>query len=164
MLLYYMTAFLNGFFNSINKMTNVKAGQVFGTANGAIINYIEATFLSLALVYLTGRGAELTGTHIASVPLWVYLGGVCGLAAMVLIIIGTPRTNTLVSSILALVGNLGAALILDYLFYHTFSWWKVVGIAMILAGTTWMEKVKSAEKQTPKADASGARDSAQQGS
>jgi transporter family-2 protein len=147
MFLYYVTAFLNGFFNSINKMTNVKAGQLFGTANGAIINYIEATFLSLALVYLTGSGAELTSAHLASVPLWVYLGGVCGLAAMVLIIIGTPRTNTMVSSILALVGNLGAALVLDYLFFHIFSWWKVAGIAMILTGTAWMEKVKAAERK-----------------
>ena len=73
--------------------------------------------------------------------------GEVNIVAMVLIIIGTPRTNTMVSSILALVGNLGAALVLDYLFFHIFSWWKVAGIAMILAGTAWMEKVKAAERK-----------------
>jgi transporter family-2 protein len=139
---YFITAFLNGFLNSVNKMVNVRAGQVFGTANGALINYLEATGLSLALIFLTGKGAELSAAHLASVPLWVYLGGVCGVAAMVLIIIGTPRTNTLVSSILALVGNLGAALVLDYLFFGTFSLFKALGICMILAGTWWMEAAK----------------------
>lgn len=139
-MVYWIVAFLNGFCNSINKMMNVKAGQVFGTANGALINYIEGTFLSLALVFLTGKGAELSAENMAGVPLWVYLGGVCGLIAMVLLIVGTLRTNVLLSSILTLVGNLGAALVLDYLFYDIFSWWKVAGIMLILLGTTWIEK------------------------
>lgn len=145
-MLYWITALLHGFCNSINKMMNVKAGQVFGTANGALINYLEATFLSLALVFLTGNSGELSGSNFAQVPLWAYLGSVCGLVAMVLLIIGTQRTNVLLSSILTLVGNLGAALVLDYLFYGIFSWWKVAGIALVLLGTTWIEKTSAAEK------------------
>lgn len=144
MMLYFITAFLNGFCNSINKMMNVKAGQVFGTAKGALINYIEATILSLALVFLTGNGSEMRFAHLASVPLWVYLGGVCGLIAMVLIIVGTLKTSVLLSSILALVGNLGAALLLDWVFYGMFSWLKVLGIFMILCGTAWLQRTKDA--------------------
>ncbi len=146
-MLYWIVAFFNGFCNSINKMMNVRAGQAFGTANGALINYVEATFLSLALVFLTGRGAELSAQNVAGVPLWAYLGGVCGLAAMLLLIVGTLRTNVLLSSILMLVGNLGAALVLDDLFYGIFSWWKVVGIALILLGTAWIEMTGQAAKR-----------------
>ena len=146
-MIYWIVAFLNGFCNSINKMMNVKAGQVFGTANGALINYIEATFLSFVLIFLTGKGAELSAQNVSGVPLWAYLGAVCGLAAMVLLIVGTLRTNVLLSSILTLVGNLGAALVLDYLFYGIFSWWKVLGISLILLGTTWIEKTGQAAKQ-----------------
>lgn len=145
-MIYWITALLHGFCNSINKMMNVKAGQAFGTANGALINYAEATFLSLALVFLTGNRAELSPGNFTQVPAWAYLGSVCGLIAMVLLIIGTQRTNVLLSSILTLVGNLGAALVLDYLFFGIFSWWKVAGIALILLGTTWIEKVGAAEK------------------
>lgn len=151
-LLYYLTAFLNGFCNSINKMMNVKAGQVFGTANGLLINYIEATFLALALVFLTGNGTEMSGSHIASVPLWVYLGGVCGLIAMALIVIGTLKTSVLLSSILSLVGNLGAALVLDWIFYGMFSWLKVLGIFMILCGTAWLQAAKSRTPDDASAD------------
>ena len=42
-MIYYLTALINGFFNSVNRMTNVRAGKLFGTANGALINYVEAT-------------------------------------------------------------------------------------------------------------------------
>lgn len=151
-MVYWIVAFFNGFFNSINKMMNVKAGQVFGTANGALINYIEATVLSLALLFLTGKGAELSAENMARAPLWVYLGAVCGLLAMVLLIVGTLRTNVLLSSILTLVGNLGAAAVLDYLFYGIFSWYKIAGIALILLGTTWIEKTGQAAKQNADAE------------
>ena len=150
MLVYYIAAFLNGFFNSVNKMINVKAGQFFGTAKGSLINYVEATVLSLALVCLTASPSELAPEHVFSVPAWVYLGAVCGLLAMVLIIVGTLHTHVLVSSILALVGNLGMALVLDYVFYHVFSWQRVVGILLILLGITWIEKTKALQSQEAK--------------
>ena len=146
MLLYYITAFLNGFFNTVNKMLNVKAGQCFGTAKGALINYLEATFLSLALVCLTAGPSELAPSHVFSVPAWAYLGAVCGLAAMVLIIVGTLHTHVLVSSILTLVGNLGMALVLDYVFYGVFSLKRCLGILFILLGIAWIETSKKAGK------------------
>ena len=145
-MIYYLTALINGFFNSINRMTNVRAGKLFGTANGALINYLEATVLAIALVFITGKGAELSPAHMASVPLWVYLGGVAGLLAMVLIITGTPRTDVFISTILTLAGNLGMSLVLDYLFYGMFSWKKIAGIFLILCGAAWIEWQKSAPK------------------
>ena len=147
MLLYYIAAFVNGFFNSVNNMMNVKAGQCFGTAKGSLINYVEATLLSLALVCMTSSPSELSPAHVFSVPAWVYLGAVCGLVAMVLIIVGTLHTHVLVSSILALVGNLGMALVLDYVFYGVFSWLRVAGILLILLGITWIEKSKTSQKE-----------------
>ena len=63
-MIYYLTALLNGFFNSINRMTNVRAGKLFGTANGALINYVEATVLSLLLdVRAQKREGAVVGLH-----------------------------------------------------------------------------------------------------
>lgn len=144
MILYYLTSFANGFFNSVNRMTNVRAGKIFGTANGALINYIEATVLSLLLIFVLKDGQELSWGHIVSVPWWIYLGSVCGLIAQLLQIIGTLRSNALISSVLMLVGNLGISLALDYVFFGTFSWLRAVGLALILFGMTWVEKEKTA--------------------
>lgn len=142
-MIYLVIAMCIGVANAVNRAINVRAGQVFGTANGALINYLEATILALALVFLTGKGAELAPAHMAQVPLWVYLGGVAGLIAMVLIIFATPRTNALITAILTLAGNLGMSLVLDYLFYGMFSWQKIAGITLILCGAAWIEWQKN---------------------
>lgn len=72
----------------------------------------------------------------------MYLGSICGLLAQLLQIVGTLRSNTLVSSILMLAGNLGMSLTLDYVFYGTFSLLRAIGIFLILAGMALVEKEK----------------------
>ena len=141
-MIYYLTALINGFFNSVNRMTNVRAGKLFGTANGALINYVEATVLSLLLMLVLKNGKELSLGYIVSVPWWVYLGSICGLLAQLLQIVGTLRSNTLVSSILMLAGNLGMSLTLDYVFYGTFSLLRAIGIFLILAVWPWWKRRK----------------------
>ena len=141
-MIYILTSLANGFFNSINRMTNVRAGKIFGTGNGALINYVQATVLSLLLIFVMRDGNELSWGHIVSVPWWVYLGSVCGLLAQLLQIIGTLRSNALISSVLMLAGNLGMSLTLDYVFYGTFSLLRAIGILLILLGMTWVEKEK----------------------
>jgi len=140
--MYYIAAFLNGFLNTINRLTNVEAGKRFGTGNGALINYIEATVLSLFLVFITGKGSELSPGYVSSVPLWVYLGSVAGLIAQVLQITGTLKTGALISSILTLAGNLWIAIVLDYVFYGIASPGKAAGIFLVLLGTMLVEKSK----------------------
>ena len=151
-MIYYLTALINGFFNSINRMTNVRAGKLFGTANGALINYVVAIVLSLLLRLVLNIGYELAWGHIVCVPWWVYLGSICGLLAQLLQIVGTLRSNTLVSSILMLAGNLGMSLTLDYVFYGTFSLLRAAGIFLLLVGMVWVEKEKKPEGQDSSAE------------
>ena len=101
--------------------------------------------LSLLLMLVLKNGNELAWGHIVSVPWWVYLGSVCGLLAQLLQIVGTLHSNTLVSSVLMLAGNLGMSLALDYVFYGTFSLLRAVGIFLILTGMAWVEKEKKPE-------------------
>lgn len=87
-----------------------------GTANGALINYVEATILSLCLIFVTGNGAEMNFSHMAEVPPLFYLGSICGLVAMIFLILGTSHTGAMASTILALLGQLGMSVALDYVF------------------------------------------------
>ena len=142
---------IHGCMNTVNKMLNVKAGRVFGAVNGALVNYVEATLLSLILIFLVSGGSELLPAHIAEVPFWVYLGGVCGVAALVVIIFITPKTHVVLSSILTLVGNLLGAVVMDWLLFEgKLNLMKIIGIFLILCGAGWIEwqkekKSKSAE-------------------
>ncbi len=146
-MIFYLTAIANGFLNTFNRMTNVKAKQCLGTANGTLINYIEATIIAFLLIFLTGNGAELRLSHIKEVPLVFYLGAICGLAAMILIVIATPKTGAMLSSVLMLIGQLSTSILLDYLFFDAFSWVRVLGIFLIILGITWRDHLKGKETE-----------------
>lgn len=141
-MIFYLTAIANGFLNTINRMTNVKAKQCLGTTNGTLINYIEATVIAFVLIYLTGNGAELELSHIKEVPVLFYLGSVCGLVAMIFIVVGTPHTGAMLSTVLMLIGQLSTAAVLDYIFFGEFSPIKILGIFLIIAGIAWRDKLK----------------------
>lgn len=141
-MIFYLTAIANGFLNTINRMTNVKAKQCLGTTNGTLINYIEATIIAFVLIFLTGNGAELELSHIKEVPVLFYLGSVCGLVAMIFIVVGTPHTGAMLSTVLMLIGQLSTAAVLDYIFFGEFSPIKILGIFLIIAGIAWRDKLK----------------------
>lgn len=146
-MIFYLTAIANGFLNTINRMTNVKAKECLGTSNGTLINYLEATVIAFVLIFLTGNGAELQLSHIREVPPVFYMGALCGLAAMILIVLGTPKTGAMLSTILMLIGQLSTAALLDYIFYGEFSIYKVLGIFLIIAGIAWRDKAKEGKKE-----------------
>lgn len=141
-MIFYLTAIANGFLNTFNRMTNVKAKQCLGTANGTLINYVQATIIAFVLVYLTGNGAELEWTHVKEVPIVFYLGAICGLAAMIFIVIGTPKTGAMLSSVLMLIGQLSTSIVMDYIFFGAFSGIRIVGIFLIIVGIAWRDKLK----------------------
>lgn len=144
-MIYYMVAVANGFLNTINKMVNVKAGECLGTARGAMINYIEATVIAFCLVYVTGNGGEFRLEYIKEVPLLFYLGSICGLAAMIFLIVGTKQKGAMTSTVLMLLGQLGTSIVLDYVFFEVFRPIQIVGIFLILVGIAWKEKLREAE-------------------
>ncbi len=144
-MIYYIAAIANGFLSVINKMVNVKAGECLGTARGALINYIEASVIAFCLVYITGKGGEFHFSFIKEVPLLFYLGSVCGLVAMIFLIIGTKNTGAMTSTVLMLFGQLSASIVLDYVFFGTFHPIQILGIFMILSGIAWKEKLRELE-------------------
>ncbi|MBR4015739.1 MAG: DMT family transporter [Anaerotignum sp.] len=146
-MIFYLTAIANGFLNTINKMVNVKAGESLGTANGALINYIEASVIAFCLIFATGNGVELHFSHIKEAPILFYLGSVCGLIAMIFLIIGTSYSGAMLSTVLILIGQLGTAISLDYVFFGCLGIGRIVGILLIVAGIAWMEKQKISLQQ-----------------
>jgi uncharacterized membrane protein YdcZ (DUF606 family) len=144
-MMFYVVAIANGFLNTINKMVNVKAGECLGTARGALINYIEATLIAFCLVYITGKGGEFHLDHVRVVPLLYYMGSICGLIAMIFLIIGTVKAGAMTSTVLMLFGQLSTSIALDYVFFGTFRPIQILGIFLILLGIAWKEKIREKE-------------------
>ena len=146
-MLYLGFLLLAGILQGVMVSLNAQMGNYFSLFG--ICFFVHGIALVLLLVFVLKNGKELTWGYISAVPWWVYLGSICGLLAQLLQIIGTLHSNTLVSSVLMLVGNLGMSLTLDYVFYGTFSLLRAAGILLILLGMTWVEK----EKHAPAEDA-----------
>lgn len=73
-MIYYITAFASGLLNSANRMANVRAGRLFGTENGARINYAGAAALSRFLLLLLGNG-PLLFARFRGGPIWAVSAG-----------------------------------------------------------------------------------------
>ena len=151
MAIYIIIAVMLGILNVFNKMVNVKASQYLGNINGTLINYVEATLISLVILAFTGNVNELSITYIKDVPLYLYAGSVAGLIALIFLVIGTKKSTVMISTVVVLIGQLSTSIILDCIFFHEdFSIIKVLGIFFVIAGMTFREKIikKSEEKET----------------
>jgi|GEM_PF-258069 len=147
MMIYYLVAIANGLLVTVNKMVNVKAGECLGTTRGALINYVEASIISLCLIFVMGNGGEFQWAHMKEVPLLFYMGSICGLLATLLLIIGTRRTGAMASTILMLLGQLGTSMALDYAFFGRFHPLQILGIFLIITGISWKEKLREQERR-----------------
>ena len=133
MLFFVLLAAVNGFVTIINKMINLEAKKSLGTINGTLINYLEATAISLVIVLLLGDSRLADLSHWSTVPLVNLLGGVFGLVAMVLTVIAMERVRISYSTIILLAGQLGTGFILDAIAGKVVPL-KLLGLLIVIAG------------------------------
>ena len=142
MAVYIFVAVLLGVLNVFNKMVNVKASEYLGNTNGTLINYFEASIISLVILLALGEAHELTPSFVKNVPSYLYLGSVTGLIALIFLVIGTKKSTVMVSTIVVLIGQLVTSIVLDCIFFNeNFSPLKMLGILFVIAGMAFREKI-----------------------
>ena len=142
MAVYIFVAVLLGVLNVFNKMVNVKASEYLGNTNGTLINYFEASIISLVILLALGEAHELTPSFVKNVSSYLYLGSVTGLIALIFLVIGTKKSTVMVSTIVVLIGQLVTSIVLDCIFFNeNFSPLKLLGILFVIAGMAFREKI-----------------------
>lgn len=134
MLFFTLIAFMNGIVSVINKMINLRAKQFLGTANGTLINYLEASVISLLIIFITGSNKLTNLALLHSVPPVYFLGGFFGLISMILILNGMAKTQIAYSTVLILIGQLGTGLLIDFVVAGKVEPMKIIGILLVIAG------------------------------
>lgn len=140
---YLLLAFAVGGVGVYSKTVNFKATEHLGTANGTLINYLVASFLSLIL--LEGTGTTETWIGFQRAPIWVYLGGVCGVVALVIIVTSLKKITLFQSTTFLLVGQLAGSALLDALLFQSMSLWKLLGVIIVTTGVVWDKKTTLAQ-------------------
>ena len=138
----FLLAILYGCIDVVSRMVNYQATRYLGTANGSFLNYFFGSLVCLAVLLVTGGGRQaLAGALVA--PWWSYLGAVCGLVAFLLLMVGLHRVKVFQSSVLLLVGQLAASLVLDRMMSRAFTARELLGMALVAAGIILDKKLTS---------------------
>lgn len=136
---YILLAFFMGGINVYSKTVNFQATKYLGTSNGTLVNYVVASFLSILLLFSFEHSYAHINTFIAA-PTWLYLGGVCGVIALVINVISLRKINLFQSTILLLVGQLTGSTILDAILFQDMSLLKLIGVIIVAIGIIWDKK------------------------
>ena len=138
--LFLLLGFVCGGINVVSKTINYQATNHLGTACGTLINYLVASLLSALVLLFTGP-QQLAPARFASAPWWLYLGGVCGLLAMLINVTSLHKISLFQSTTMLLVGQLVGAVILDALVFRSMSLLKAAGVAVLAAGVVWDKRL-----------------------
>lgn len=140
---FILLAIFVGCVGVFSKTVNFQATEYLGTANGTLINYLVASALSVILLAVFGPHEAWNG--FAQAPVWVYLGGVCGVVALVIIVTALHKITLFQSATFLLVGQLVGSALLDAVLFQTMSWGKLLGVLVVTTGVVWDKKVSLAQ-------------------
>lgn len=141
-LFYILLALLMGAVTVYSKAVNFQATKYLGTFNGTLVNYVTASILS-ALLLITVEPDYADTAAFTATPVWLYLGGVCGVIAMIINVISLKKITLFQSTTLLLAGQLAGSALLDAVLFRSMSAPKLFGILIVAAGVIWDNKISS---------------------
>lgn len=149
MLLFYLfLSVLAGVTVVLGRILNANLAQRIGTVQATAINYIVGLFFSTLFLLVINKGFSYSSSS-AVVPLWAYLGGLLGIAIIMISNYTTPRVPAFSLTLLVFLGQLIVGFLIDWLITKEFSTGKLIGSLFVIAGFTYnllLDK-KSAVKQ-----------------
>lgn len=129
---------------SVNARAKEDLGSVYTTAVG---NFITAWVLMAVLILAMERSLFIPVSDIAAQPLWIWLGGPCGTAIMILNIVCLPKLGSARNVMLICFGQIITGLVIDN--FGLFGAMKVpmtvmraVGAVLVIAGVALVNGIR----------------------
>lgn len=141
---YILLALLMGAVTVYSKAVNFQATKHLGTFNGTLVNYVTASILSVILLIVFEPDYAEAAAFTAA-PGWLYLGGICGVIAMLINVISLKKITLFQSTVLLLAGQLAGSALLDTVLFHNMSIPKLFGILIVAVGVIWDTRISSAK-------------------
>ncbi|HZK25574.1 MAG TPA: DMT family transporter [Oscillospiraceae bacterium] len=135
-------AFIAGIAMAVQGTLNTGLGKIIGLVESTFVVHVIGTIVLVVLLFLLrlGRG-ELS--RVTNVPWYLYLGGVISVLILYTVQAGISRLGVANATTAIIVGQVGAALLLDCLGCFglekiPFTWFKALGVALLAAGAKLM--------------------------
>ena len=143
-MLYLFLAFFTGIILVVQMHMNSHLSSRLDTYNGVFYNYFIAVFLFM--IYFIFRPSLLTEgvSHMSSASIWMYSGGILGIGIVILCNLAFQKLSATYSTSLIILGQLGAAVVIDKTFFGVIIQPKeIAGILLIACGIAYNSYISS---------------------
>lgn len=128
----YIFAISLGVLVTVVPIINGENTKTLGTFRVSMFHYLSALIVGFVFFIFLNPSTPLY--TLSTVPVYYYLGGVLGLAVILLMNYYSSRITALHISILPFLGQMTMGLILDYFLFKQLNIKTIVGLSIVLGG------------------------------
>lgn len=121
----------------VSRIINANLAKSIGLFQGTLINYITGLMGSVLFLIISKETLDLTNVEMGRLPFWAYLGGLLGVAVVVLSNYLTHKIPALQLTLLIFTGQLFVGILIDYFIEKKLSVGKITGGLLVLAGLAY---------------------------
>lgn len=134
---YILISILAGVSVVIARIINSNLAEKIGIFQGTLFNYITGLIFSSVFLLFSSETMEISKITSGSIPWWAYLGGLVGVAVVVLSSYITPKISAFYLTLLMFIGQLFVGIVIDYFTLNKLSIGKLTGGLLVLAGLSY---------------------------
>jgi bacterial/archaeal transporter family-2 protein len=144
-IIYIVLALLAGIMIPFQSAMNAQLGKTLQSPYYAALTVFIVAAIGISLYILASKFALPTTTQFTAAPKWSYLGGILGGSYILLIVICAPKLGIGNVTVMVLLGQLLAAIIIDHFgllgaTIHLLNWKRLVGVALLITGVYLVKK------------------------
>lgn len=116
-----------------SRTVNARLGEIIGPLRGSLVNHLVGLAVTLVLAVLFESGAFAAITIDTARP-WIYIGGMLGVFAIMLLNIVVPRIQAFQLTLLLFIGQVFCGILLDIIVGNSYSDASFTGGIIIALG------------------------------
>jgi transporter family-2 protein len=142
-----LLSLLSGVVIVLSRTLNAGLSERIGALQGSFINHLAGLPVTLALLALLGRNEPIFTAFAFSPKVWIYFGGVLGVAIVAMQNIAVPKVRATTLTLLVFIGQVFAGVLIDVLTGQDFASSAFYGGALVAAGMLFNLLVGSRRKR-----------------
>ena len=147
---FVLISIVSGAIVVISRVLNTRLSEKVGLLQSSFFNYFTGLFSALILFAIFKDKVILIQFY--SIPFWAYLGGVLGIAVVILSSVVTPKMSSLYITLIIFIGQLFTGIIIDCITLNTIPFAKIIGGILVVAGLAYNSHVDSLIEKLAQAD------------
>ncbi len=144
-IIYIILAMSAGAMIPFQSAMNTQLGKSLQSPYFSALSVFCIAFIGLLFYILASRLSVPSPSQFAEAPKWSYLGGILGGTYILLIVILAPKLGIGNVTVLVLMGQILAAMIIDQFgllgaTFHPINWQRAIGVVLLCVGVFLIKK------------------------